>query len=64
MKQVQILFEQIKSDVRAIADGHLGLKHEIQEFRTEVNSRFDQEVGDIKNAVTAHSKQLKEINQT
>lgn len=42
MKKVQIMFEQINSNVKAIAEGHSVIRNEIQEFRTEVNLRFDQ----------------------
>jgi len=55
LKKIQILFEEIKGDVKAIAEGHSVLLNGInrvddrlEEFRAEVNQNFQALSRDLK----------------
>ena len=55
MKKVQIMFEEIKSNVKAIAEGHAvllnainGVDNKLEDFRVEVNQNFKALSEDIK----------------
>jgi hypothetical protein len=48
MKKVQIMFEQIKSDVKAIAEGHSFLHDKIVSVEDKMDKRFDEVLTIIK----------------
>ncbi|MFA6431690.1 MAG: hypothetical protein WCV91_04855 [Candidatus Margulisiibacteriota bacterium] len=54
-KKIQIMFEEIKGDIKAIAEGHSVLlngidrvDNKLEEFRAEVNQNFDALSKDLK----------------
>lgn len=59
-KRAEILLEEIKKDVKAIAEGHSGLNRKIDNFRSDVNGQFQ----DIQMVLKEHSNTLNEHSNT
>lgn len=56
-KRAEILLEEIRKDVKAIAEGHLGIDRKIENFRNKVNEQFR----DIQMVLKEHGDTLSEI---
>ena len=62
-KRTEVLLEEIKSDVKAIAEGHSVLDRKIEAFREEVNGQFKNIYTILKgqgNILKGHGEMLKE----
>ena len=40
-RHIDVTAEAVRGDVRAVADGVLGVEQKLDDFRSEVNRRFD-----------------------
>ena len=71
-ERVEILLEQIGSDVKAIAEGHSTLNNKIDRMDNKIdrmdnkidrmNDKFTIEINDIKTLLKFHSSELKDLN--
>lgn len=62
-KKVQILLEQLKSDVKGVAEGVTTLDQKMDRRFDELKEDLGGRIDIVESVVRAHSKDLKEIKQ-
>ena|SRR3989338_3437412 len=60
-KRAEVLLEEIRKDVKTIAEGHGILERKIDEKFNELKDEFGRDIKDIKAIVKEHSVDIKDI---
>lgn len=62
--KIQILLEGIKSDIKAVAEGHAVLNKKIETEAGNIRKEFNEQFSDVKLVLKEHSEILKEHSET